>query len=96
MTVEKKTVGSGSTANKRGSKRKNEGSSNAGAGSGGGSSTGVGRRRAGGHGAGTSGALGGSGGGDLSRLEKMVPTAYPLDHPYNKDGYRQATLPNTT
>ena len=90
MTVEKKTVGSGSTANKRGSKRKNEGSSNAGAGSGG-ASTGVGRRRAGGHGAGTSGALGGSGGGDLSRLEKMVPTAYPLDHPYNKDGYRQAT-----
>lgn len=25
---------------------------------------------------------------DLSRLEKMVPLCYPLDHPFNKDGYR--------
>lgn len=27
-------------------------------------------------------------GGDLSRLEKMIPTRFPLDHPFNKDGYR--------
>lgn len=25
---------------------------------------------------------------DLSRLEKMVPTCFPLEHPFNKDGYR--------
>ena len=25
---------------------------------------------------------------DLSRLEKMVPTCYPNEHPFNKDGYR--------
>jgi hypothetical protein len=29
---------------------------------------------------------------DLSKLEKMVPVAYPLDHPYNKDGYRLRIL----
>jgi len=27
-------------------------------------------------------------GNDLSRLERMVPTCFPLDHPFNKDGYR--------
>ena len=25
---------------------------------------------------------------DISRLEKMVPTCYPNEHPFNKDGYR--------
>lgn len=25
---------------------------------------------------------------DLARLEKMVPTCYPSEHPFNKDGYR--------
>ena len=25
---------------------------------------------------------------DLSRLEKMIPKCFPLDHPFNKDGYR--------
>ncbi len=24
---------------------------------------------------------------DLSRLEKMVPTYFPSDHPFNKDGF---------
>ena len=28
------------------------------------------------------------GANDLSRLEKMVPTCFPLDHPFNKDSYR--------
>ena len=88
MTVDKKGVGSGSLPNKRGSKRKNEASSSGGNGISGGGASGSSRRRAGGHGAGTSGAMGGSCGGDLSKLEKMVPTAYPLDHPFNKDGYR--------
>ena len=25
---------------------------------------------------------------DISRLEKMVPTCYPNEHPFNKDGHR--------
>jgi len=25
---------------------------------------------------------------DLAKLEKMIPTCYPNDHPFNKDGYR--------
>ena len=28
------------------------------------------------------------GANDLSRLEKLVPTCFPTDHPFNKDGYR--------
>ncbi|CAF0719420.1 unnamed protein product [Brachionus calyciflorus] len=28
------------------------------------------------------------GANDLSRLEKMIPTCFPLDHPFNKDSYR--------
>ena len=34
------------------------------------------------------GSSSGAGLNDLSRLEKMVPTRFPLDHPFNKDGYR--------